>query len=116
MSGFNVRGEVNVQVLCLQSPDGRHEVPIHALRVDGRPVPLAGFRKIPRESIIDEITGTLKGEPLGRVNYFWGECARRKGSGHLHVVWLADGEVRVACVDRDPPAHADAAQWKARYE
>jgi len=112
---FNIRGEVNVEVLRVRSSAGEHEAKVLALRVDGRQVPLAAFRQIPCEPIIDRDTGSLKGKPLGWFHYFWGECAGRGGGVRLNVVWIKEGELRRACVDRDPPDQVDVASWNSRY-
>ena len=115
-AGFNIRGEVNVEVLRLRTGGGRRVAEIPALRVGGRPVPFAAFRQVPCEPVVDWPSGLLKGEPLGRVHYFWGACAARGRFGHLHVVWIKDGELRRACVERPPPVRADPAAWNTRYE
>ena len=86
MTGLNIRGEVNVEVLRLRAGGGRRVAEVPALRVGGRPVPFAAFRQIPCEPVVDWPSGLLKGEPLGRVHYFWGACAARGRFGHLHVV------------------------------
>jgi hypothetical protein len=79
-----------------------------ALRINGRPVSFARFRRIPCEPIA--------GECLGWVNYLWGRCARREKRGHLHVLWHnEDGELRRACVEAKPPAGTDREQWSRRY-
>jgi hypothetical protein len=117
MSEFNIRGEVNVQVMRVAvagNPDKC--VDVCALRVGGRPVPFDVFPQIPCEPILDGHTGGLRGEPLGWANIFTGECERLEGTGHLHVLWLQDGELRWACVDRDPPAGTDPHAWQSRHE
>src|SRR4051794_40599026 len=88
---FHARSGENQQGRLSSGPNTWPKVTIEVLRINGRPVSFAKFRRIPCEPIA--------GRCLGWVNYLWGRCARRDKRGHLHVLWLTgDGELRRACV------------------
>jgi len=77
-------------------------VEVKSLMISSKQVTLAVFRQFLAEDVIDN-NGNLNGEIWGRVNYFWGECLKRKG--HLHIVWQLGEELRRACLDEiGPPA------------
>ena len=108
MSEFNIRGEVNIRTLPVSVGDNPTGVALQCLVIDGRPVSLDDFRRVPSEP--------LGGAPLGRVNYHWDEHGNWVDGGPLHVVWLnRDGELRRTLVPAEPPADADPGEWSGRY-
>jgi hypothetical protein len=108
MGEFNIRGEVNIRTLPVSINDKPTGVALMSLVVDGRPIPLDAFRRVPCEP--------LEGEPLGWVNYHWDEDGEWVNDGPLHVVWLnRDGELRRTLVQAEPPADADPSEWARRY-
>jgi hypothetical protein len=52
--------------------------------------------------VIDPETLEFRGPLWGRVHYFWGECAEKEETGHLHIVWQKGNELRRACVEENP--------------
>jgi len=115
MQEFNPKGEVNVQTVEISVSGTHFRGKGYVLRVDGRPVAVADFEKIPSEPIIADNGVIADGETVGRVNVFPGACGKLRRPGHLHVLWLKDGELRRACVDATPPNPACADLWKKRY-
>ena len=63
-------------------------VEIQSLTVSGKQLTLAVFRQLQEKYVLDD-DAKLRGRVWGKVNYFWGACA--KGKVHLHVVWQ-DGD------------------------
>ena len=107
MSELNIRGEVNIRTLPVSINRKPTGVAWRSLIVDGRPIPLDAFRRVPCEP--------LEGEPLGWVNYRWDEDGEWVDGGPLHVVWLnRDGELRRTLVPAEPPADADSGEWARR--
>jgi hypothetical protein len=88
-------------------------VTITMLEVDGHPMSASVFRQLPKKLLVNRRNMKLNGEPLGRVNYYWGSC----NSMHLHIVWVGrDGELFRDCVyatraRNEPPDHA----WTDAY-
>lgn len=70
-------------------------VTITMLRIGKRQLTLSIYRQFDCESIIDEMTGELRGEPLSRINYFWGECA---SGDHYHILWQRGDKLFRDCV------------------
>jgi len=75
-------------------------VEIRALTVSGRQVTLSVFRQLQEEQVVDQESLTLKGPVWGKVNYFWGDDARRTDDP-LHVVWQKGDELRRALIPCD---------------
>ena len=108
MSELNIRGEVNIRTLPVSIDREPTGLALRSLVVDGRPVPLDAFRRVPCEP--------LEGKPLGWVNDRWDEDGERVDGGPLHVVGLnRDGELRRTLVPAEPPADADPGEWARRY-
>ena len=108
MGELNIRGEVNIRTLPVSINRKPTGVAWRSLIVDGRPIPLDAFRRVPCEP--------LEGEPLGWVNYRWDEDGEWVDGGPLHVVWLnRDGELRRTLVPAELPADADSGEWARRY-
>jgi len=82
-------------------------VTIRVLEVNGQPMSASVFRQLPKRVLINRRGLKLNGEPIGRVNYFWGSC----NSMHLHVLWLdTRGDLNRDCVyatrgKNEPPDH-----------
>ena len=50
------------------------------------------FKQIQEEYIVNELTGELKGEAWGYVNYFWKKFPK---DNHRHILWINEnGELR----------------------
>jgi hypothetical protein len=108
MGELNIRGEVNIRTVPFGFKGNPNRVALSCLVVDGRPVPLDAFRRVPCEP--------LEGEPLGWVNYHWDEDGEWVNGGPLHVVWLnCDGELRRTRVPAESPADVDPGEWAQRY-
>jgi len=75
-------------------------VEIRALTVSGRQVTLSVFRQLQEEQVVDQESLTLKGPVWGKVNYFWGDDAKRTDDP-LHVVWQKGDELRRAIIPCD---------------
>ena len=86
------------------------QVTVRALRIGTKQVTQSVFRQLPRRRVWDTTTGTLRGQPWGTVNYFWGDCA--SGSTHLHVVWQQGERLFRDCV-YDPREHVPAGVWES---
>ena len=115
---FDIRGEVNVRTETVdveagylqRSPgqDGRGPRML-SLVIGGQQVPTEAFEKIPEEQIA--------GEPLGHVNWWWGDNAHLAHSEHRQIVWVnGDGEARRTIVSPEPPVGKDPIAWRQRYE
>lgn len=106
---FDIRGEVNVRTVTVTakriSRDGTTcEVPLRAkcndLVIGGRYVPIAAFERIPEEP--------FDGEPLGHVNWWWGDIEHLAAKGYMQLVWVnAEGEARRSILPPDPPPFED---------
>lgn len=115
---FNIRGEVNVRSTKAQnvekSLDGsevhRDQIGVmQELVIGGQQVPTEAFEKIPEEQIA--------GEPLGHVNWWWGDNAHLAHSEHQQIVWVnGDGEARRTIISPEPPVGEDPIAWRQRYE
>lgn len=88
-------------------------VEIRTLTLNGKQMTLSVFRQLREESVIDEETLELRGQPWGTVNYHPdAEC--KAGRPHLHVVWQKGNELRRASVlqipwlrdETEPSGHA----------
>ena len=119
MEDFDIRGELNVQRNGVSNrktfSDGtvRHEptgITMHELIIGGRPVPIDDFERIPEEP--------LNGEPLGHVNWWFGEHAHLSyESGWRQLIWVnVDGEARRSVIGKEPPDGEDPTEWNRRYE
>jgi len=88
-------------------------VTITMLEVDGHPMSASVFRQLPKKLLVNRRSMRLNGEPLGRVNYYWGSC----NSMHLHIVWVDQaGDLTRDCVyptraRNEPPDH----EWTDIY-
>jgi hypothetical protein len=91
----------------------RKRVTISLLEVEGKPMTASVFRQLPKRPLVNRRGMRLNGEPVGRVNYFWGSC----NSMHLHIVWIdSDGDLARDCVyptraKNEPPDH----EWTETY-
>jgi hypothetical protein len=109
MEEFPIHGEVNTRTQMWTINGQPTGATMTSLLINGRPVPLDAFRRIPCEPI--------DGEPLGWVNYHWDQEGRWQDGGPLHVVWLnRDGELRRALVPAEAPEGEDPAAWRLRYD
>ena len=80
-------------------------VSVKALTIEGRQVTLAVFRQLKDERLLSN-EGHLAGIPWGTINYFWGDCSKKKP--HLHVVWQKEDELRRSCVfPQDEPVASE---------
>jgi len=128
--GLTVPGNIDddtLQTLCEQSPvplealgfgvefefvpapGPKRSINVLVLRKDDRPLTLADFEAIPQEPITGKVVGWVKD--------YWSACPKRDEPDHLHVIWQkANGELRRACVNPEPPVGTVPEEWRQRYE
>jgi len=119
MDDFDIRGELNVQSNGVSIRETLSDGTVRQVATDltvrnflisGRPVPIDDFERIPEEP--------LDGEPLGHVNWWFGEHGYLSyENGWRQLIWVnADGEVRRTVVGKEPPDGEDPTEWNRRYE
>jgi hypothetical protein len=77
-------------------------VTIKTIKVNNRKMTLAVFKQLPHENIINFQLLELKGQPWGRVKYYWGD----QKSHHIHLVWSVDNELK-RCLIEPPLSYKD---------
>ncbi len=104
------------------------EVPV--LRIDGKRVPKAVLSQIFQEQIIDLATGKLKGQPLGVINYDYGDWETDGLAGetnfqqeveigcgrHAYVLWRKNGAIRRSAVWNEPSSDLLDANFRSRRD
>jgi hypothetical protein len=90
-------------------------VSMQTIRVDDKSLTLTIYRQLFDEGLIDVKTGTFRGLPWGRVNYYPPPCDKLRDPArdyHTHVIWQLGDDLRRACV----PLDAESVPLPARGE
>ncbi len=72
-------------------------IEVKVIKIDNKQMTLAVFRQLPEEPILNDLTGELRGQPWGRVNY----CPDCKDVvPHFHIVWQKDNTLCRATIEK----------------
>lgn len=87
-------------------------VEIKTLTLSGKKMTQALFRQLEIEDLITPEL-TLKGVPLGRVNYFPPPCNDKHSASHLHIIWKKAEELKRDCVYEQYPSEECLKPYRA---